>query len=391
MENKFKIISYIRWPDGSFNAPGNFVLNKGDYSKIVDYYNVLVKKYCELNNYKFEFKEITDEDLKDIELKLSDDWQLLDDSQIKLKTTEIVLYKIKYVKEVLDRNEDEYVVFFDVDAIPSNPNIKLESFIDNEHEIFVSPGNKYMDFLSAIYQLKPFLMDLFENKNNMLDYFCQDPQLLWSVIKKNNNINIIARMDQFSKIFAGFNEGFFIVKNTDKMKKLFSLMCENYQIGIHRTFDSSADGHLFWYFLTSEYFYSSLKYMKFNCMGHHLGFGPYKYDEEKTFLLHDSDIISMADRTKAFEIMIHNKWWNKIFPENNDKIYLLIIKSKNIENNKNLINEISEFYNNYKNKLVYLTMDEFYNKGSYNKFLNCIKGTNFKIWNGEKIDKIFIK
>ena len=55
----------------------------------------------------------------------------MDNSTINKKTNLIILYKIKYIKEVLNRLDDEYVVFFDTDAIPSNPNIKLETFIDN--------------------------------------------------------------------------------------------------------------------------------------------------------------------------------------------------------------------------------------------------------------------
>ena len=46
MQNKFKIISYIKYPDGTFDAPGDFKLYTGDYTKIVEYYNLLVKKYC---------------------------------------------------------------------------------------------------------------------------------------------------------------------------------------------------------------------------------------------------------------------------------------------------------------------------------------------------------
>lgn len=390
MKNKFKVISYIKWPDGTFNSPGDFKLNKGDYTKIVEFYNLLVKKYCQLHNYEFEFREINNNDLQDIKQQLTDDWQLLDDSTIQLKTTEIVLYKLKYVKEVLKRNEDEYVVFFDTDAIPSNPNIKLEEFIDDEHEIFVSPGNKYMDFISASHQLLPVLSDMCNNKNNLLDLFCNDPTVLCEKIQKEKNINLIAKFEQFVKIFAGFNEGFFIVKNTPKMKKLFSLMCNNYQIGIHRGFNSSADGHLMWYFLTPQYFYSSLKYMKFNCMGHHLGYGPYLYNEDTTFLLHDSDIISMKDRSKSFEIMIHNKWWTPILNENKDDICLLIIKYSSFKNlNTNIINQIQNFINDYKDKQVYITLDIFYVNQPYQEFINVIKNNYFKIWNGEHINKIY--
>ena len=42
MQNKFKIISYIKYPDGTFDAPGDFKLYTGDYTKIVEYYNLLV-------------------------------------------------------------------------------------------------------------------------------------------------------------------------------------------------------------------------------------------------------------------------------------------------------------------------------------------------------------
>jgi hypothetical protein len=78
--------------------------------------------------------------------------------------------------------------------------------------------------------------------------------------------------------------------------------------------------------------------MDYRCMGHHLGYNKYHYNEDTTFLLHDSDIINMKDRTKLFEIMIHNKWWTPILNNNKDDIYLIIIKYTSLKNNNNLIN-----------------------------------------------------
>lgn len=388
MQNKFKIISYIKYPDGTFDAPGNFKLYAGDYTKIVEYYNLLVKKYCQIHNYKFQFREIEDTDLEDINNQLTDDWYLTDNSTINKKTNLIILYKIKYIKEVLNRLEDKYVVFFDTDAIPSNPNIKLEMLIDNQHEFFVSPGNKYADYITATNDLIPEFINLIKNAEGILDIFLHNPVQYNNKILTEKNINILAKFEQFIKIFSGFNEGFIIVKNTEKMRKLFELMCNNYNLSIHRNFNSGTDGHLFSYFLSSNYFYSSLKYMDFNCMGHHFGYGPYRYDENKTFLLHDSDIISMYDRTKLFEIMTHNKWWTPILNNMNDNVYLLIIKYTSLKE-KDIINKIQDFYNKNHTKAIYLTMEYFYSKKHYNEFLKLTDGYNFKIWADEKIDKIF--
>lgn len=387
--NKFRIISYIKWPDGTFNAPYDFKLNKGDYTKIVEFYNLLVKKYCDMHNYQFEFKEIDNNDLIDIEEQLIDDWRILDDTTMDIKTTQIVLYKIKYVKEVLERNEDEYVAFFDADALPSNPNIKLEEFIDDEHEMFIPPGNKYMDYISAANIFAPTLVEIFNNKDHNLDILCNQPPLLVEKIQNEKHIDILEKIHEFEKLFTGFNQGLFIVKNTPKMKKLFSLMCDNYKISLYPYPQHNNDGNLFWFFMTSKYFYSTLKYMKFSSMGHHLGYGPYLYNEETTFLLHDSDIISMKDRTKLFEIMIHNKWWTDIINDKEDNSYLLILKYETFKNTYDFIEKIKDFIEKNKNKKVYLTLDIFYVKQKYDEFLNSINIFNFNIWNDEHVNKIF--
>ena len=80
MKNKFKIISYIKYPDGTYEAVGKFPLKQGDFSTIVEYYNKCVGKYCEMHDYAFEFRELQDTDLQDIQDALSDDWYLMDGS-----------------------------------------------------------------------------------------------------------------------------------------------------------------------------------------------------------------------------------------------------------------------------------------------------------------------
>ena len=165
-------------------------------------------------------------------------------------------------------------------------------------------------------------------------------------------------------------------------------MCNNYQLAIHRRHNSTGDGHLFWFFLTPKYFYPTLRYMKFNCMGHHLGYGPYLYNEEKTFLMHDSDIIGMNDRAKSFEIMIHNKWWKDIINDQEDKAYLLILKYQTFKNTSDFVNKIKDIIEKNKDKIIYITLDIFYAKQQYNEFLNVFDSFNFNIWNGEHINKI---
>lgn len=172
------------------------------------------------------------------------------------------------------------------------------------------------------------------------------------------------------------------------MKQLFSLICNNYQICLNRNFNSGTDGHLIKYFLSAEYFYESLQYLSYDAMGHHLGIGPYLYDENKHFLLHDSDIINMENRNKLFEVMKHNKWWTPILNNMNDNVYLLIIKYPSLKE-KDIINKIQDFYNKNHTKVIYLTMEYFYSKIHYHEFLNIVNHYNFKIWKDEKIDKIF--
>jgi hypothetical protein len=63
MQNKFKIISYVNYPKHEFKHFGNIDVKKNEYEVIVSYYNFLVPKYCQMHDYAFEFREITEDKL----------------------------------------------------------------------------------------------------------------------------------------------------------------------------------------------------------------------------------------------------------------------------------------------------------------------------------------
>lgn len=386
MQNKFKIISYVNYPKYDFKHFGNIDVKKNEYEVIVSYYNFLVPKYCQMHDYAFEFREITEDKLSHIinQLKIYED---LDNTNISLMMSALALYKFQYINEVLNRDEDEYIVFLDIDALPSNPNIKLQSFIDDKHDLFLTPANNLYHVLNINNKLIPEFNNILQNNSIIKETLSGDKKLYL-----NNKFNeLLNQLKTF--LFTATNEGFIIIKNTEKMKKLFNFICNNFHLSIIRNkaalFDQGAEGKILSFFIENNYFYKNFTYMNSSSMGHYYGFDEHKYDENKHFILHNYSVMSKEDCIKCLEIMKHNKWWKPILNNTKNDNILIILDETALGDFICTTSFFKDFSEQYPNKNIYVTINWFYVENYYSRFLDVFKTNKYvKIWNGEDIDII---
>lgn len=79
-----------------------------------------IQKYCELHNYHLWIDRLEDHIREDKPMQ----WQ-------------ISYRKLQAAKDILKNNNFKWLVYIDTDSLIMNPNIKLESFIDNNYSFIV--------------------------------------------------------------------------------------------------------------------------------------------------------------------------------------------------------------------------------------------------------------
>lgn len=268
---KIKIIQYL-------------ISNDNEYLQLAKLSEQINCCYCKLYNYDFKF-----------EYKNNDE---------NLNFEETTFYKIPYINNNL--NNCDYLVFIDADAAVSNPNIKIEDLIDNKHEMFFSRGN------DRLYQIIT-LQNLY---NNLLNFLKDNRKLLLTnyfheFVDKFNLYHDLERLS-LGNIF--FNEGFIIVKNTEKMNEFFSL-CSNFgKYFLNRIHSGlEADGAVLCFFLQQKKFNNLYTFLPDYAQGGFANSYEGKYDENKTFVLHNyGKALNFNQKYEALENLLNNKWWKEI-------------------------------------------------------------------------------
>ena len=312
MKHKFKIISYrsniIEYKAEDIVSTKN---DNDDIKELVQIFKELTQKYCNQHKYEFIFKNITIDDLQPI-IENKNKYEFLN---VKCNIWhDICLYKIFMIKNELIKDDSEYIALFDTDAIISNPNIKLEEFIDDEHEMFVCQSNNYYDI--------PQYLNKFVNCFNS---FIHDEECLNEFLKNKNeiikfnkkyNCDFFKTLTDLTFTQTTFNEGFFIVKNTKTMKDFFSMLCENFYLS-NLVFENlkndticAIDGFLISLFNKSPRLYSLLKFLPLSTMGHILGSNEHTYNINTTFVQHNYGTMPIKDRLEHAKLIKENKWWN---------------------------------------------------------------------------------
>lgn len=312
---RFKIISF-RSNITDYEGGAIKVSNKdeADIKDMISLFKELTQKYCDIHNYDFVFKDITANDLMPIienKKKYNVIFQENTDREI---WNNISLYKILMTRNELLKNDSEYVVFFDSDMFVSNPNISLDEFIDDNYEFWMSQGNNRYDFPHLLNDLIKCI-NLVVNDKEIIEEIIFDKKNGLNLFKNKFNTNFIQTYKMFYFHLKAFNAACFIVKNTEDMKHFFNMLCDNFYIVNLNDSILANDEFLISTFINSSKIFNKAKYLPFSMIGHVLGIGEFKYDEERSFAQHNYACVSIKDRLNLARLIKQNKWW-KGFLEN---------------------------------------------------------------------------
>lgn len=160
-----------------------------EYAKMASYsVDLNIKKYCELHGYDLHI---------DYQEKFSNgkpaQWQ-----------------KIRAARELLETNKYDWVFYLDTDCLIMNPDIKLESFVDDDCSFIIprhripavdNPINRYFNIISSQFFVKndkygkAILDDIWlaeeNDKINEFDYEGRQIRMLIESGKYTNDIKII--------------------------------------------------------------------------------------------------------------------------------------------------------------------------------------------------------
>lgn len=396
--SKFKIVSYFLKTDGEIQrgiSSSNNIDNSDKYLQCTELFNLLTKKYCDIHGYSFEFKYINDNDLAPIVENKKRYPCLVSLNEKQERFENIVLYKLLLTRDALLANDSEYVAFLDPDAFISNPNVSLDEFIDNEHEFWMSPGN-------AEFDRRNLLNDFFNLANKLFS----DNDALVSVIKDWNNgfaefkKTYEIDVDGLFKILAAqplvFNEGFFIVKNTERMKNMFQAICENFWFSYNSFYFNgvryTSEGFLINMFLRNKNYEDAYAHMSMFSQGHVMGAYDAKYDEDRSFIQHNYSVMPIEDRLKFAQKLKLNKWWKPILSSNEIKSILIESSDAYLGDLLTTTQFIKEISEQYPNMILYFDFP-FIFRYSDKKFSERLEEVAalckyVKIWHGEQVNKI---
>lgn len=267
--------------------------NDKKYLELANLSKQITANYCNIHGYYHDFKYYNFDNLPNRNNYPADNIAFL--------------FKPQFIYDSL--KDCDYLVFIDADGFISNPNIKIEDLIDNQHEIFFDRGNGKVDFLhdfKNLYNHMTICMQKYQNEmTNNWKQFCID-------YNKQTGFNFFKMLEHLSIGNRYMNAGLIIIKNTSKMQKMFKLCSESINMFINP--DSfTADERTMSFCLTIPEFQNCDAYLPLYTQGHVYGSFENRYDEDKTFLLHCyGPSFSIDYRISVGNQIKHNKWWNNI-------------------------------------------------------------------------------
>lgn len=261
-----------------------------DYRKLADLSKQINQTYAKLHNYEYKFVEL--------------DKELIKKELDEVNWNTVVAYKQKFIADQLDGCD--LLAFIDVDAAVSNPNIKIEDLVDQDHSLFLSRGNGYQ---FATFQI------LYDRVH---DYMFKDQRFRNQFVdqKLMKDYDFFRLFESFSMSFINFNEGFYVIKNTDQMKQFF---LESYELEkkyfLHYAWksDSAVDGRSIRFLLLTEKYQGIYGFMYDQALAGIANYGKTRYNVNTCFIEHNwGDATNMNQKIYLLEDIKKNQWWKKL-------------------------------------------------------------------------------
>lgn len=274
-----------------------FVGNDEKYVELCHEVEKINKKYAELHGYTYHFSYQEEYLVKHFYRACTN--------------KEILAYKLHFIYNNLRHDEyspvkNDVIVFIDADAAISNPNIKIENLIDDEHEIFLSRGNEIACQLIELQRIKNSITNLF----SQYDVLCTK---YWDEIVKQYP----ALYRDFEWMSVGnilFNAGFIIVKNTEMMKELFEDSLKMQYLLMDTIYESKPnDERPLGLCLLKKKYNNLYTFLDSNVQGARISGYQNKYDEDKSFILHEyGQATTKEQKIDAVKALWNNKFWKNI-------------------------------------------------------------------------------
>lgn len=264
--------------------------NDPTYQELIKVVSELNSKYCEKQGYEYSFDHIERQDVDNYINTNNFRWC-------------INAYKFKVINKHLNENDCDYLVFMDADAVVSNPTIKIENLIDNQHHIFFSRSDSKHDQQLHMVDLAQKMNVIFQKKLLVTNYFDEFTDGFYL-------------FHNFERLMVGYlfmNEGFMVIKNDNLMKDFFKDADALVPYFNDLKFNTmTTDGRIIHFLTLRNKYRDSWKFMYDYAQGSHASSNEAKYDEDRTFILHDYQIQSFDERLNNIKQLKNNKWWNKV-------------------------------------------------------------------------------
>lgn len=281
---KIKMVSY-------------FVGNDQKYLIYTNICSELNKKYCDLYDYEYQIDYI--------------DKQVVTDYFGMDYPGNVIFYKNKFIKDQLDKQDCDYLVFIDADAAVSKPTIKIEDLIDNQHELFLSRGNDKIQHIHSLITSYQKIQDMLKRSQTEQKY-----------LEKHNYDEILKEYDlyaDFERLSIGyilFNEGLYVIKNTERTRKFFEEACfiqNNYFYDTYPKTEITLEGRSVGIMLMQQRYKNIYTYMFDQAQGGVANSYETRYDVEKTFVIHNyGQALNLDQKIDYVESLKTNKWWKDI-------------------------------------------------------------------------------
>ena len=264
---------------------------KEDYKKLAQLSKEINQKYCQLQHYNYQFHQLKKELFVDLFGQFNWDY--------------IVAYKLYFIQQQLEKNDADYIVFIDADAAVSKPQIRIEDLIDEQHQLFLSRAND-----------KTFVRNTFNELCRRLIKVVNRPEVLkqpnydWEIVRY-----IFPVCQRACQGWNYWNEGLFVVKNTDLMKQFFNDCVGALKYFMNRVFPAgrSLDGLLIDFTLLQQKYFNCYRMMPYCAQGGIYNTQQTKYDLQNTFVRHEyGTATNMQQKIAYLEETKNNKWWSEV-------------------------------------------------------------------------------
>lgn len=278
-----------------------FIGNNQKYLKLSKICEEINKKYCQLHGYEYECQYKTWQDAKNEGFEYNDSIG-----------GNVGMYKMFYLHKILEKRQNyDYYIFLDADAAVSKPIIKIEDLIDDTHQFYVAHGN---DRFGQYWALKS-LYEVLRQKLESTDFLHTSVQ---KICKFEDGVHNLCQHLSMNIIF---NEGFLIIKNTETMKDFFY---DCYQYSKYRSntirpiLGGGLDGNSMSHMLLLQKYNPLYIHMYSQAQGCRASSYEFKYDVEKTFILHNyGDAMTAEQKIEDMKQVKNNKWWKEILKKEN--------------------------------------------------------------------------